>query len=60
MELEPQTVEHLPARCEECGAPRTAAEQQAALEGGGPALCSIHAAEVQPGLAVDESGFEDA
>ena len=60
MELEPQTVDHLPARCEECGAKLTPAEQQAALESGGPALCGVHAAEDEPGLAVDESGFEDA
>ncbi len=35
-------------RCQECGAELTAAEQQAVLESGGPALCTIHAAEVVP------------
>ena len=27
------------------------------MESGGPALCSIHAAEDEPGLAADEAGF---
>jgi hypothetical protein len=56
--LEPSAVSHLPERCEECGAKLTAAEQQAVLESGGPALCAIHAAEDEPGLVVDESAFE--
>jgi uncharacterized protein with PIN domain len=51
MELEEHTIEELPDRCAECGAPLTEAEQEAVLESGGPPLCSIHAAEV---LAVDE------
>jgi len=51
MDLEEHTIEELPDRCEECGAPLTEAEQEAVLESGGPALCSIHAAEE---LAVDE------
>lgn len=58
MNLEERTVDHLPSFCEECGAKLTPPEQQAALEGGGPALCSIHAAEDEPGLAVDETAFE--
>jgi hypothetical protein len=33
---------------------------EAARESGGPALCSIHAAEDEPGLAADEGGFVDA
>jgi hypothetical protein len=53
--LEPQTVDHLPERCEECGARLTADEQRAVLEGGGPPLCAIHAAEDEPGLVADES-----
>ncbi len=57
MDLEEKTIEHLPERCEECGAKLTPAEQQAVLESGGPALCSIHAAEDEPGLAADEAGF---
>jgi hypothetical protein len=28
------------------------------MESGGPALCSIHAAEDEPGLLADESAFE--
>jgi transcription initiation factor IIE alpha subunit len=41
-------------RCEECGAKLTAAELQDVMESGGPALCSIHAAEDEPGLAAAE------
>jgi len=51
MELEERTVEELPDRCQECGAPLTDAEKEAVLESGGPALCTIHAAEV---LALDD------
>ena len=29
------------------------------MESGGPALCSIHAAEDEPGLAADEAGFTE-
>jgi hypothetical protein len=29
------------------------------LESGGPALCSIHAAEDEPGLVADEAGFTE-
>ena len=50
-------VDELPDRCEECGARLTPAEIQAAMESGGPALCSIHAAEDEPGLEADEAGF---
>ena len=32
--------------CEECGAKLTERELQLVLESGGPALCTIHAAEV--------------
>ncbi len=59
MDLEEKSVEALPERCEECGAKLTPAELQAAMESGGPALCSIHAAEDEPGLAADEAGFLD-
>lgn len=59
MDLEEKSIEDLPERCEECGAKLTPAELQAAMESGGPALCSIHAAEVEPGLATDEAGFVD-
>jgi hypothetical protein len=44
-------------RCEECGTPLTAAEVEAARETGGPLLCSIHAAEDEPGLAVEDEGY---
>lgn len=57
MGLEEKTIEDLPDRCEECGAKLTPAEMQAAMESGGPALCSIHAAEDLPGLEADEAGF---
>jgi len=57
MDLEEKTVEELPDRCEECGAKLTDEEIQAAMESGGPPLCSIHAAEDEPGLVADESGF---
>jgi hypothetical protein len=53
MGLEERTIEELGDRCEECGAPLTDAEQEAALESGGPALCSVHAAEAS---AADEDG----
>ncbi len=59
VDLEEKTIEELPDRCEECGAKLTPAEIQAAMESGGPALCSIHAAEDEPGLAADEAGFLD-
>lgn len=59
VDLEEKTIEELPERCEECGAKLTPGEIQAAMESGGPALCSIHAAEDEPGLAADEAGFID-
>ena len=59
MELEEKTLDHVGDRCEECGAKLTTAELQAAMESGGPALCSIHAAEDEPGLAADEAGFSE-
>jgi hypothetical protein len=52
MDLEEHTLEDVPDRCEECGARLTPQELEAVLESGGPALCSIHAAEVVP--VVDE------
>jgi hypothetical protein len=57
MSLEEHTLERLGDRCEECGAKLTAQEMQAAMESGGPALCAIHAAEDEPGLAAGEAGF---
>ena len=60
MDLEEKTLDQLGDRCEECGAKLTPAEIRAAMESGGPALCSIHAAEDEPGLEADEAGFVDA
>jgi hypothetical protein len=57
MDLEPRTLEKVGDRCEECGAKLTAAEQQVALESGGPALCAVHTAEVVP---VDEQDADEA
>lgn len=57
MDLEENTLEQAGDRCEECGAKLTGEEIQAAMETGGPALCAIHAAEDEPGLAAEESGF---
>jgi hypothetical protein len=57
MDLEEHTLEDVPDRCEECGARLTPQELEAVLESGGPALCSIHAAEVVP--VVDEDADVD-
>ena len=49
MELEERTIEQLPDRCDNCGAPHTDAEKQSALtEGppGGRVLCTTCASEV--------------
>ena len=59
MSIEDTQPGQIPDRCEECGAKLTAAEQQAALESGGPALCSIHAAEDEPGLAAEDAAFTE-
>jgi hypothetical protein len=60
MDLEEKTLEQIGDRCEECGAKLTPAELRAAMESGGPALCSIHAAEDEPGLAADEADSVEA
>ncbi len=57
MDLEEKTLDPLGERCEECGTKLTPAELQAAMESGGPALCAIHAAEDEPGLAAEDAGF---
>ena len=59
MDLEEKTLDQVGDRCEECGAKLTRGELQAVLESGGPALCSIHAAEDEPGLVADEAGFTE-
>lgn len=46
MDLEEREgTEPVGERCEECGAKLTPQELETALETGGPALCSVHAAE---------------
>ena len=60
MDLEEKTLEEVGDRCEECGAKLTPAEIQAVMESGGPPLCSIHAAEDEPGLAAEDEGFSEA
>jgi hypothetical protein len=57
--LEEHSIEDVGDRCEECGAKLTPAEVHAARESGGPALCSIHAAEDEPGLAAEDAGFSE-
>jgi len=48
MDLEEQEgTETVGERCEECGAKLTPDELAAALENGGPALCSVHALEAE-------------
>jgi hypothetical protein len=59
MGLEERSIETAGERCEECGARLTPAELEAVLESGGPTLCSIHAAEDEPGLAADEDFAEE-
>ena len=48
MDLEERTLENVGERCEECGATLTESELKQAMEAGGPALCTVHAAEVAP------------
>ncbi|MGO9498508.1 MAG: hypothetical protein ACLQA5_17645 [Solirubrobacteraceae bacterium] len=56
MDLEEKSLDQVGDRCEECGAKLTSAEIKAAMESGGPALCTVHADEV---VAVDDedNGF---
>jgi hypothetical protein len=44
---ESEGTEQVATRCEECGATLTPAELAAAMESGGPALCTVHAAEAE-------------
>ena len=53
--LEEHSIETAGERCEECGVKLTPSEMQDVLESGGPALCAIHAAEDEPGLAAAEA-----
>jgi hypothetical protein len=57
VDLEEKTLDQAGDRCEECGAKLTPQELQAVMESGGPVLCSIHAAEDEPGLAAEDSEF---
>jgi hypothetical protein len=59
MELEERTLQNVGDRCEECGAKLTERELQQAIESGGPALCSVHAAEVVP-MSEDDTLEDDA
>jgi hypothetical protein len=56
MDLEERTLENLGEHCEECGAKLTKTELQQAMESGGPALCTVHAAEA---TALDPDTLDD-
>ena len=58
MDLEEKSLDEIGDRCEECGAKLTQAEIQAALESGGPALCTVHAEEFVP-VGEEEDLFEE-
>jgi hypothetical protein len=51
---ESEGTEQVATRCEECGAPLTPAELAAAMESGGPALCTVHAVEAEALPDVDD------
>jgi hypothetical protein len=57
--LEEHTLDSMGDRCEVCGAPLTDREKQLVLENGGPSLCAIHVAELEPALE-DELAEPDA
>ena len=49
MDLEPHSLDPVVERtCAECGAKLTDAEIEAAVESGGPYLCTVHALEEVP------------
>ena len=48
MDLEEKSLDQVGDRCEECGAKLTQAEIEAAMESGGPALCTVHADDMVP------------
>jgi hypothetical protein len=55
MDLEEHSLDPVIERnCAECGAVLTAQEIKASLDGGGPYLCSVHAAEEVPLEEEDE------
>lgn len=60
MELEEREgIEPIRDRCEECGAQLTDAEIRAVLENGGPALCTVHAADIVPLPSPDDGPAAD-
>jgi hypothetical protein len=59
MDLEEKTLETVGDRCEECGAKLTGRELEQVIESGGPALCTVHAAEVLP-ASDEEAASEEA
>jgi hypothetical protein len=55
MDLEPRNLDPVVERtCAECGAKLTPAEIEAALDAGGPFLCTVHAIEEVPLEEEDE------
>ena len=49
MDLEPNSLDPVVERtCAECGAKLTPAEIEAAIDAGGPFLCTVHAIEEVP------------
>jgi hypothetical protein len=55
MDLEEHSLDPvIERRCEECGATLTEEEIQAALDGDGTYLCSVHAVEAVPIADEDE------
>jgi hypothetical protein len=58
MDLEEKSLDQISDRCEECGAKLTKAEMEAALEAGGPALCTVHAEEFVS-VADEDDAFAD-
>jgi hypothetical protein len=58
MDLEEKSLDQVGDRCEECGAKLTSAEIQAAMESGGPALCTVHADEVVA-IGDEDDGFAE-
>jgi hypothetical protein len=58
MDLEEHSLDQMSDRCEECGAKLTRAEIEAALDSGGPALCTVHADEVVS-VDDDDDGFAE-
>ena len=59
MDLEEKTLETVGDRCEECGAKLTERELQQVIESGGPALCTVHAAE-EVSVSEEEAVEEEA